>query len=185
MPLSRKLLGSDVVFLRDLGLLSGSQGTWPAWLLGLAVAAVYAGYSIRNIPGLAQRWWHPNLLKLLAIITSIAAAIVEEAFFRRFIMDRVYWAGGGPILQVLASGLTFGGAHLIWGIATRHFMTGVRVALATGVLGLSWGIVYLVGDRSLAPVIVSHFLVSFCIHPGSILAAFSGQMQRKVESGDG
>ena len=182
IPLSRKLLGSDVFFLRDLGLLSGSRGTWPAWLLGFVVAAVYAGYSIRNMAGLAQTWRLLNLLKLLSIIMSIAAAIVEEAFFRRFVMDRVYLAGGGALLQVLASGVTFGAAHLIWGIATRHFMTGVRVALATGSLGLCLGVVYLIGDRSLAPVIVSQFLVSSCIHPGSIIAAFSGQMQRTSET---
>ena len=185
IPLSCKLLGSDVFFLRDLGLLSGPRGTWPAWLLAFVIAAVYAGYSIRNIAGLAQTWWRPNPLKLLSIIMSIAAATVEEAFFRRLIMDRVYWAGGGAALQVVASGFTFGAGHLIWGLATWHFMTGVRVALATGSLGLCWGVVYLIGDRSLAPVIVSHFLVSFCIHPGSILAAFRGEMGQPHFGGSG
>ena len=183
IPLACNLLGRDVFFLRDLGLLSGPRGTWLAWLLGFVIATGYATYSIRNIAGLAQTWWRPNLLKLLSLLMSMAAAIVEEAFFRRFIMDWVDWAGGGAVLQVIASGLTFGAAHLIWGLATWHFMTGVRVALATGSLGLCWGVVYIIGDRSLAPVIVSHFLVSFCIHPGSILAAFSGQMRRsKIET---
>ena len=86
IPLSRKLLGTDVVFLRDLG---SPPGTWLAWLLALGGAAIYSVYAIRNGPPVMQTWWRPDLLKLLAIIVSIAAAIVEEAFFRRFIMDRV------------------------------------------------------------------------------------------------
>ena len=179
IPLSRKLLGTDVVFLRDLG---SPPGTWLAWLLALGVAAIYSVYAIRNGPLVMQTWWRPDLLKLLAIIVSIAAAIVEEAFFRRFVMDRVYFVGGGAALQVAASGLTFGAAHFIWGIATGHLMTGLRIAVATGSLGLWWGVAYLIGDRSLAPVIISHFIVDLCIHPGSFLAAFSGQYGGRQQS---
>ena len=105
-PLARKLLGSDVVFMRDLGLLSGPRGNWLAWPLAFVVAAVYSVYVIRNGPPAMSTWWQPNFLKLLAIIVSIPAATVEEAFFRRFIMDRIYFAGGGATLQVVASGLT-------------------------------------------------------------------------------
>ncbi len=106
---------------------------------------------------------------------SVAAAIVEEAFFRRLVMDGIQVAGGGAALQIAASGITFGAVHLIWGIATWHFMTGLRIAIATGSLGLCWGVIYLIGDRSLAPVIVSHLIVSCCIHPATFFAAFSGQ----------
>ena len=50
--------------------------------------------------------------------------------------------------------------------------------IATGTLGAALGVVYVVGDRSLAPVIISHFIVTATIQPGIMFAAFSGQMQR-------
>jgi hypothetical protein len=50
--------------------------------------------------------------------------------------------------------------------------------VSTGILGAALGVVYLAGARSLAPPIVSHFIVTAVIQPGIIFAAFSGQMQR-------
>ena len=108
---------------------------------------------------------------------SVAAAIVEEAFFRRFVMGRVAGAGGGPVLEILASGVVFGCAHIIWGVVTGHWRTGLRVAAMTGTLGLALGVVFLLSDRLLPPVIVSHFLIDLVIHPASILAAFGGYME--------
>jgi hypothetical protein len=49
--------------------------------------------------------------------------------------------------------------------------------IATGTLGTALAFVYVVGHRSLAPVIVAHFTVTATIQPGIMLAAFSGQMR--------
>ena len=57
-------------------------------------------------------------------------------------------------------------------------MPGLGAVVATGILGTALGIVYIAGERSLAPVSVSHFLITAVIQPGILLAAFSGQMPR-------
>jgi hypothetical protein len=57
-------------------------------------------------------------------------------------MSRVAGAGGGPVLEILASGVVFGCAHMIWGVVTGHWRTGLRVAAITGALGLALGVVF-------------------------------------------
>ena len=55
---------------------------------------------------------------------------------------------------------------------------GLGAAVATGILGAALGVVYVVGERSLAPIIVSHFIITAVIQPGILYAAFSEQMPR-------
>ena len=107
-------------------------------------------------------------------MAALVAAIVEEAGFRRLVMDLVLTAGGGSIVQVIASGLLFGVVHGIWGIVTGKFIAGVGTTIATGIVGISLAIIYVIGSRSLAPVIVSHFIIDAVIQPGIMFAAFSG-----------
>ena len=83
---------------------------------------------------------------------------------------------------MIASGVIFGLAHGIWGIMTGRVTVGISTMIATGTLGLMLGLVYVLGDRSLAPVIVAHFMVTATIQPGITFAAFSGQMRRTVVS---
>ena len=52
---------------------------------------------------------------------------------------------------------------------------GLKAALATGTLGLLLAVVYLLGDRSLAPPIVAHFAIDAVIQPGILVSAFRGQ----------
>ena len=176
IPVARLLLGQRPGFLRDLGFFSGPSGALFAWVLGIVVALAYCAYALRS-PLVAYYWRRVSPLKLFAIVIAIAAAIVEEAFFRRIIMDGVMGAGGGPLLQVLASALIFGIAHGIWGIVTGHVFVGIGVMVATGTLGAALAVVYLVGERSLAPPIVSHFLITATIQPGIMFAACSGRMR--------
>jgi len=162
--------------VRDLGFLSGSGGTPFAWVLALAVAAGYSMFSIRRIPLVREHWRKFAFLKLLSVALALAAAIVEEAAFRRLIMDLVWSAGGGWIVQVLASALLFGLVHGVWGIMTRRLEVGIGVMIATGTLGAALAVTYLIRERSLGPPILSHFIVTAVIQPGVTLAAFTGQM---------
>lgn len=94
------------------------------------------------------------------------------------IMDGIMAAGGGPLLQILASALVFGLAHGICGIVTERLAVGVGVMIATGVVGAALAVIYLVGERSLAPPSVAYFLITATIQPGITLAAVSGQTGR-------
>ena len=120
------------------------------------------------------------LFKLLGLLVAVSAAIVEEAVFRRMIMNVLMRAGWPAVGQVLASGLVFGVAHASWAVITGRLVAGVGAMVATGTLGTALGLVYVVGNRSLAPVIVAHFIVTATIQPGITFAAFSGQMRKRV-----
>ncbi len=178
-PVALMLIGVPPRFLRDLGFASGPPGTLLAWSLGLVVGVFYAAYAVRNIPLVREHWRAVSLFKLLGILLAVAAALVEEAFFRRFLMDALMRAGWPAVVQVVASGLVFGLAHGIWGIMTGRVSVGIGTMIATGTLGTALGVVYVVGDRSLAPVIIAHFIVTATIQPGIMFAAFSGQMGRQ------
>ena len=81
-------------------------------------------------------------------------------------------------MQVFASGFVFGMAHASWALVTGRVVIGVGAMIATGTLGTALALVYVLADRSLAPVIVAHFVVTATIQPGIMFAAFSGQMRQ-------
>lgn len=180
-PIVALLLGRPVGFLRNLGFISGPKGTPLAWCMGLAVAVFYSAYAVRNIPLVREHWRAVSFFKLLGLLVAVAAALVEEAFFRRMIMNTLMRSGWSAPAQVFASGLVFGVGHASWGLMTGRMVVGVRTMIATGTLGTALGLVYVLGERSLAPVIVAHFIVTATIQPGITFAAFSGQM--RVASG--
>jgi CAAX protease family protein len=170
-----KLFGHNFHFLRDLGFLSGPRGTLVAWTLAFLVAAAYIAFAVKGIPSVARTWRQVSWLKALMFIAAIAAATVEEAFFRRAVMDGTRQLGGGVILQILASAAAFGMAHSIWGLIKRDLLVAARTVLATGIMGGLLAIVYVAGERSLAPCIVAHFLITFALEPGLLLAAVTGE----------
>ena len=82
---------------------------------------------------------------LFALVVLVAGGIREE-IQRAFLLHRFdVWLGGGTIGVVVTS-MAFGAGHLLQGI---------DAALATGLLGAFWGIVYLRRRSCVAPM-VSH-----------------------------
>lgn len=178
IPVMQVLLGYPPRFLRDLGFVAGPRGTLVAWSLGPVIAVLYSAYAIRSIPLVREHWRAISFVKLLGVLVAVAAAVVEEAFFRRLLMNALMRAGWPTVAQVFASGFVFGVAHASWALVTGRVAVGVGAMVATGALGTGLGLVYILGDRSLAPVIVAHFLVTATIQPGIMFAAFSGRMRQ-------
>jgi membrane protease YdiL (CAAX protease family) len=118
----------------------------------------------------------PHALKLLAVLAAVAAAVLEEVIFRRWIMDYLDRNSTGVALQVVVSGVAFGLAHGFWGFFGRSFAAALQAVIASGVLGAMLGVVYIMSDRSLAPCIVAHFIITALIESGLVLAAFRGQL---------
>ncbi len=80
---------------------------------------------------------------LLSVVVIVAGGIREE-IQRAFLLHRFeQWLGGGTVGVVVTS-VAFGAGHLY---------EGVDAALATGLLGAFWGIVYLRRRSMLAPMI--------------------------------
>jgi membrane protease YdiL (CAAX protease family) len=178
------VLGLTILILKtrqqsfgDIGLKKRAS-IW-GWILAIGVAVAYSGFVLlgpvgQNSPFLTD--W--SLYRIsLAIGLGVSAGICEETVFRGFIMKQVADAGLGPIFQVIISAVFFGAAHLGWGQIIRG--GGIAAALPaimiTMILGCALAIVYLVGRRSLAPVITAHMLIDMAIEPWLLLFAVSGQ----------
>ncbi|MGA7239798.1 MAG: CPBP family glutamic-type intramembrane protease, partial [Bryobacteraceae bacterium] len=75
------------------------------WILAALITALYVWVVftsvLRNQGGMGE-------LSVFHICTSLAAGlsagIVEEVFFRGFIMNQLKWSGLGPTVQVAISG---------------------------------------------------------------------------------
>jgi membrane protease YdiL (CAAX protease family) len=82
---------------------------------------------------------------LFALVVVVAGGIREEVQ-RAFILHRFdQWLGGGT-LGVVISSVAFGAGH---------WLQGPDIALATGLLGAMWGVIYLRRRSAVAPI-VSH-----------------------------
>ncbi len=166
-------------FLHPLGFESGLTGTPVSWILALLIATTCIAFTIKNFPLVAQTWREISFLKGLSLWAAVGAAVVEEAFFRRIVMDSVMEASGSVLFQVIASALIFGVAHALWGLIKGSLHVALTAAVATTAIGAGLAVVYVVGDRSLAPCITAHFLIDAVIQPGLVLSAVSGNWGRK------
>lgn len=155
-------------FISYLGFYEGYSGTLISWLLAIAVVVGYSAYAAK-ISDVKNYMFKINLLKVMAIIAAICAGIVEEIIFRKWIMDYLASEGFSVTLQILASGIAFGLAHLIWG--AKNLKAGVNAALSTFILGTALGLVYWLGERSLAPCIIAHIVITALIEPGLLISA--------------
>ncbi len=155
-------------FIRYLGFTNGGAGTQSSWCLALIVVILYC-YSASGISDVKRYMFKADLLKFVAVIAAVCAGIVEEIVFRKWVMDYAESEGFSVFFQIFFSGLAFGLLHLMWGL--KNIKAGINAALSTFILGLALGIVYWVGDRSLAPCIVAHFFITALIEPGLLISA--------------
>jgi uncharacterized protein len=104
---------------------------------------------------------HTRRNALLFAAVVLVAGGVREEIQRAFVLHRFErWLGGGVVGVVVAS-TAFGAGHLL---------QGVDAAIATGLLGAFWGVVYL-RRRSVAAPMVSHAGFDLL----QILQAFAGK----------
>ena len=104
--------------------LSGTQGSMGC-LTTVGCGATVAGMQ-REI----------SLFKLLGILSAVVGGIVEEAFFRRWVMDMLMSVGFASVTQVIISGVAFGLAHTSWTLAKRDFKFTLPAIISTSVLVL-------------------------------------------------
>ncbi|MFT5573371.1 MAG: membrane protease YdiL (CAAX protease family) [Cryomorphaceae bacterium] len=160
-------------FITYLGFTNGVAGTPSSWILALIVVLLYC-YSASTISDVKRYMFKADLLKFVAVIAAVCAGIVEEIVFRKWVMDYAESEGFSIFTQILLSGVAFGLVHLIWGL--KNIKAGINAALSTFILGLALGVVYWVGDRSLAPCIVAHFFIAALIEPGLLISANEGKL---------
>jgi membrane protease YdiL (CAAX protease family) len=159
------LLGLITLFLHAHGerlreLVTGRRRLLPEGLFGLLLViptlAISAGvliaiqllapslHTVAQNP-LQQLLTRPRDAWLFALVVVIAGGIREEVQ-RAFLLHRFeVWLGGGTVGIVVTS-IAFGAGHLI---------QGVDAALAIGLLGAFWGVIYLRRRSAVGPM-VSH-----------------------------
>ena len=135
-------------------------GTWPAWVMALLFAALSIGSNLRFLPRMhipiSYAFLPPGFHLFAALLLGITAGFCEEVLFRAFLMTEFANAGYGKVMQVLMPGVAFGLAHA--GYLNQGVLPWLGIMLPTAFLGMMWGIAYLLGRRSLLPVMVAHFL---------------------------
>src|ERR1700738_579458 len=135
-------------------------GTWPAWLVALMFAALSIGSNLRLLPRMhvpISSAFLPHGFHLFAALTlGITAGVCEEVLFRAFLMTEFARAGYGKAMQTIIPGLAFGLAHA--GYLNQGFLVWLGIGVPTAFLGMMLGLAYLLGRRSLIPVMVAPFL---------------------------
>jgi len=162
-------------FIRYLGFAPGLTGNLAGWIAALFATVIFVAFALR-LPSVRENLFRSSFLKLLAIALAIGSGILEEVMFRRWTMNWLMAHGYGAVIQVLGAGLIFGAAHGVWGLMGKSIRAAIGATIATGLLGIMLGIVFLLAGRSLAPCIVAHFLINLLIEPGLVLAATRGEM---------
>ena len=185
-PLAMVLVGYRIPMFQNLGFERNSIASPIAWILAIIVGIVYVFYTMKAIPFVASMQREISLFKLLGILSAVVGGIVEEVFFRRWIMDNFMSGGFNPILQVVISGVAFGLAHTSWTLLEkREFNVTLPAIISTSILGFSLAIIYLAGGRNLGPCIFAHVLINIVIEPWLMLSAVSGKWRSlKVSPAD-
>lgn len=180
IPIVDYALSPDDDWMHPLGFHDWAAVSFLAWATAIAIGVLFAAFTIRGFPAVRATWREPSLLKLVSLWAAVAAAVVEEALFRQFLMDRLAEGGVSVLLQVLVSGLLFGLAHAVWGLIKLDIWVAFSSMIATTLMGTFLAIVYLFAGRNLAPCIVAHFIITGTIEPGLIISAVTGQWDRSA-----
>ncbi len=104
-----------------------------------------------------------SLLRLFTALVGGAAAILEDVITRGFVMEELKRLNTPTWLQVIASSLLFALYHTIWGFNLLGFVFSL-------VYGLLLGGLFVLGKRSLTPVILGHSLALLVGEPFLTLA---------------
>lgn len=150
--------------LADLGLVRPKRWwTVPFWVLGILVTFVAAQALVPQIIAPIFDLPAPDMSRYdfirgdalaaiaMALLLPLTAAVPEEVVYRGFLMrqfTRLYGDGHtGAMLAVLSQALVFGSVHFQWGLG------GI---VMTSIMGVVWGVAYLLCGRNLWIVILAH-----------------------------
>ena len=175
-PLAMSLFWHPIPMFQNLGFERETIAPPLVWILATIIAIAYVLYTMKAIPLVFAKQREISLFKLLGILSAVVGGIVEEVFFRRWIMDMFMKGGFNPILQVIISGVAFGLVHISWTLlAKRDFKATLPAIISTLILGIFLAIIYLAGGRNLGPCIFAHVLINIVIEPWLMLSAVSGK----------
>ncbi len=172
-PLAMSLFWRPIPLFQNLGFKKGSFAPSLAWVVATAVAIAYIFYTMKVIPFVLAKQKEISVFKLLGILAALVGGIVEEVFFRRWLMDILLARGVGLFLQIIISGVAFGLAHTAWILFKGDIKFTFPAILSTSALGILLAIIYLLGGRNLGPCIFAHVLINIIIEPWLMFSSIS------------
>lgn len=144
--------------LGDFG--TWKPGHWAGWVFALSFAGLSIASNLRFLPRMGvpvSAAFAPRGSHLVAALAlGITAGFCEEFLFRGLLMTDFARSGYGKGSQVILPGIAFGLSHL--GYSGHGLLAAVGIMVPTALLGMLWGIAYLLGRRGLLPCMVAHFL---------------------------
>lgn len=174
-PIAMVLLGYNIPVFQNLGFDRSTLAPPAIWMLAIIVATGYVVYTFKVIPFVAHMQREISLFKLLGIVSAVVGGIVEEAVFRRWLMDSLMHGGFGPAVQIVLSGVVFGISHASWLLAKREFKFALPAILSTAILGTLLAVLYLLGGRNVGPCIFAHVLINIVVEPWLLLSSITGK----------
>lgn len=161
--------------LRDLGLWKRSP--LRGWVLAAAMTALYVWIVFMSVLSNHARMGEVSLFHAYnSLATGLSVGFVEEIFFRGFVTNRLRWSGFGVAIQVIASGVCFGAAHVGWGLlaAKPEWNLAIGAMVSTSILGVLYALIYVASRRSLMPVLIGHMLMDVLIEPWMVMVTLAG-----------
>lgn len=153
-------------------------GNWAAWALAISLASLSTASNLRFLPRMhvpISAAFMPHGFHLAASLAlGVTAGFCEELLFRGFLMTEFGGAGYGKFAQVFFPGLGFAIAHL--GYSRYGLVAAIGIIVPTAVLGMLWGVAYLLGKRSLVPCMVAHFINDSTAGPWIAWFMFTGKL---------
>lgn len=169
--------GPDITaFATELGL--GADIPLIGWGAAALAAAVYAGYTLWAVPEIRPVVFEVSWFRALAVPLALGSGLIEEMFFRHFLMSWFATVGLGTVLQIVASAVLFAAAHTIWVVFGRSWRSILPILLSTFGLGVLMSLVYLASGRIVLPAVVAHMAINLLIEPGLLLSSARHAVRR-------
>ena len=92
-PLALSLFWHPIPLFQDLGFERESLAPPLAWILATLTAIAYVIYTMKVIPLVLSKQKEISPFKFLGILAALVGGVVEEVFFRRWIMDMLVVRG--------------------------------------------------------------------------------------------
>lgn len=117
----------------------------------------------------------PSIFNLVgSLLAGPGAGAAEEVIFRGLLMALLVSGGWTLWRAVLLTSFLFGFSHLGWGMLAADLAVALMAAGGTTVLGLTFGVLYMLAGRRILPAVVAHSAINLVIEPWLVLSAVQG-----------
>lgn len=136
------------------------------WIGAAAVTVGYAAYTLWALPVTRTLSRELSWFRMLAVPLALLSGVIEELFFRQWVMDALADRGTGLVLQIAASAVVFALVHVVWVAFARDWRILVSVFVSTFVLGVLLAGVYIASGRVVLAAVLAHIAINLVIEPG-------------------